>query len=76
MDVDPSWTFDEYQAYERTRLNESLAEQARAHANGLEVDPKSEPPGKAKGDSKSDGHQESDSAKGSKPAKPRGRQTP
>ena len=45
MDVDPSWSFDNYQAYERTRLNESLAEQARAHADGLEVDPKSEPHG-------------------------------
>ena len=45
MDVDPSWTFDEYQAYERARLNESLAEQRQAHANGLEVDPKSEPHG-------------------------------
>jgi hypothetical protein len=45
MDVDPSWSFDDYQAYERTRLNESLAEQARAQADGLEVDPKSEPHG-------------------------------
>ena len=45
MDVDPSWSFDDYKAYERTRLNESLAEQARAHADGLEVDPKSEPHG-------------------------------
>jgi hypothetical protein len=45
MDVDPSWTFDEYQAYERARLNESLAEQRQAHANGLEVDPKSDPHG-------------------------------
>ena len=45
MDVDPFWTFDEYQAYERARLNESLAEQRQAHANGLEVDPKSEPHG-------------------------------
>jgi hypothetical protein len=45
MDVDPSWTFDEYQAYERARLNESLAEHRQAHANGLEVDPKSEPHG-------------------------------
>jgi hypothetical protein len=43
MDVDPSWSFDEYKTYERTRLNESLAEQTRAHAEGLEVDPKSEP---------------------------------
>jgi len=45
MDVDPLWTFDEYQAYELTRLDESLAEQKRAHANGLVVDPKSEPHG-------------------------------
>jgi hypothetical protein len=45
MDVDPSWSFDDYKTYERTRLNESLAEQARAHADGLEVDPKSEPHG-------------------------------
>jgi hypothetical protein len=45
MDVDPSWSFDKYQAYERTRLNESLAEQARAQADGLEIDPKSEPHG-------------------------------
>jgi hypothetical protein len=45
MDVDPSWTFDEYQAYEQARLNESLAEQRQARANGLEVDPKSEPHG-------------------------------
>ena len=27
MDVDPSWSFDDYQAYERARLDESLAEQ-------------------------------------------------
>src|SRR5215208_4784475 len=39
MDVDPSWSFDDYQAYERARLDESLAEQARAQADGLEVDP-------------------------------------
>jgi hypothetical protein len=45
MDVDPSWSFDDYQAYERTRLDESRAEQARARADGLEVDPKSEPHG-------------------------------
>jgi hypothetical protein len=45
MDVDPSWSFDDYQAYERARLDESLAEQARAQADGLEVDPKSEPHG-------------------------------
>src|SRR5215217_9602569 len=45
MDVDPSWTFDEYRAYERARLNESLAEQRQARANGLEVDPKSAPHG-------------------------------
>jgi hypothetical protein len=45
MDVDPLWTFDEYQAYERARLNESLAEQERAHADGLVIDPKSEPHG-------------------------------
>src|SRR5215211_2043848 len=45
MDVDPSWSFDDYKTYERTRLNESLAEQARAHTDGLEVDPKSEPHG-------------------------------
>ncbi len=45
MDVDPSWSFDDYQAYERTRLDESLAEHARAQADGLEVDPKSEPHG-------------------------------
>ena len=45
MDVDPSWSFDDYQAYERTRLDESRAEQARAQADGLEVDPKSEPHG-------------------------------
>jgi hypothetical protein len=45
MDVDPSWSFDDYQAYERARLHESLAEQARAQADGLEVDPKSEPHG-------------------------------
>jgi len=25
MDVDPSWSFDDYQAYERARLDESLA---------------------------------------------------
>ena len=43
MDVDPSWSFDHYKTYERTRLDESLAEQAQAHADGLEVDPKSEP---------------------------------
>ena len=42
MDVDPSWSFDDYQAYERTRLDESLAEHARAQADGLEVDPKSD----------------------------------
>jgi hypothetical protein len=45
MDVDPSWSFDEYQAYEQDRLDESLAEQERAHADGVEVDPKSEPHG-------------------------------
>ena len=45
MDVDPFWTFNEYRAYEQARLNESLAEQRQAHANGLEVDPKSEPHG-------------------------------
>jgi hypothetical protein len=45
MDVDPSWSFDDYQAYERTRLDESLAEHARAQADGLEVDPKSDPHG-------------------------------
>jgi hypothetical protein len=45
MDVDPSWSFDDYKTYERTRLNESLAEQVRAHTDGLEVDPKSEPHG-------------------------------
>ena len=45
MDVDPSWTFDEYRAYEQARLNESLAEQRQARADGLEVDPKSEPHG-------------------------------
>lgn len=45
MDVDPSWSFDDYQVYERARLNESLAEQARTQADGLEVDPKSEPHG-------------------------------
>jgi hypothetical protein len=42
MDVDLSWSFNEYQAYERARLNESLAEQRRARADGLEVDPKGE----------------------------------
>jgi hypothetical protein len=45
MDVDPSWTFDEYRTYEQARLNESLAEQRQARADGLEVDPKSEPHG-------------------------------
>ena len=45
MNVDLSWNFDDYQAYERRRLNESLTEQARAQADGLEVDPKSEPHG-------------------------------
>ena len=45
MDVDPSWTFDEYQAYEQVRLNGLLAEQRHARASGLEVDPKSEPHG-------------------------------
>ena len=45
MDVDPFWTFDEYRTYEQARLNESLAEQRQAYANGLEVDPKSEPHG-------------------------------
>jgi hypothetical protein len=45
MDVDLSWTFSQYRTYEQSRLNESLAEQRRAHADGLEVDPKSEPHG-------------------------------
>jgi hypothetical protein len=45
MNVDPLWTFDEYQAYEQARLNESLAEQARAQADGLVIDPKSAPHG-------------------------------
>jgi hypothetical protein len=45
MDVDLSWNFNDYQAYERRRLNESLTEQAQAQADGLEVDPKSEPHG-------------------------------
>ena len=45
MDVDPSSTFDEYQAYEQVRLNGLLAEQRHARASGLEVDPKSEPHG-------------------------------
>jgi hypothetical protein len=45
MDVDPLWTFDEYQAYEQARLNESLAEQEQAQADGLVIDPKSAPHG-------------------------------
>jgi hypothetical protein len=45
MNVDPLWTFDEYQAYERARLNQSLAEQERAQADGLVIDPKSAPHG-------------------------------
>jgi hypothetical protein len=45
MDVDPAWSFDDYQAYERVRLDESIAEQARAQADGLDIDPKSEPHG-------------------------------
>jgi len=45
MDLDPSWTFDAYQAYEQARFNESRAEQERARAGGLVVDPKSEPHG-------------------------------
>ncbi len=45
MDLDPSWTFDEYQAYEQTRFNESQVEQERARAGGLVVDPKSAPHG-------------------------------
>jgi hypothetical protein len=45
MNVDLSWNFDDYQAYERRRINESLTEQARAQADGLEVDPKSKPHG-------------------------------
>jgi hypothetical protein len=45
MDIDPSWSFDQYQDYEQARLKESLAEQRRARADGLEVDPKAEPHG-------------------------------
>jgi hypothetical protein len=45
MDVDLTWTFGDYQAYERARLNESLAEQAQAHTDGLVIDPKSAPHG-------------------------------
>jgi hypothetical protein len=45
MDVDLLWTFDEYQVYERARLNEALAEQERAHTDGLVIDPKSAPHG-------------------------------
>jgi hypothetical protein len=45
MDVDPLWTFDEYQAYERARFNQSLAEQEQAHTHGLVIDPKSAPHG-------------------------------
>jgi hypothetical protein len=45
MDVDPAWSFEDYRAYERARLNESIAEQARAQTDGLEIDPKSEPHG-------------------------------
>jgi hypothetical protein len=30
MDLDPSWMFDEYWAYEQARFNESQVEQERA----------------------------------------------
>jgi len=45
MNLDPSWTFDEYRAYEQARFDESRAEQERARAGGLVVDPKSAPHG-------------------------------
>jgi hypothetical protein len=45
MDADPSWPFERYQAYERDRLRQSLAEQEQARAGGLVTDPKSEPHG-------------------------------
>jgi len=45
MDVDPTWTFQQYQIYEQKRLQESLAEQEVAREKGLVIDPKSEPHG-------------------------------
>jgi hypothetical protein len=39
MDVDPSWSFDDYQAYERARLDESLAEQRGLRRTGWRSTP-------------------------------------
>ncbi len=45
MDIDVTWTYAQYHAYERKRFERSLAEQQQALSDGLVTDPKSDPHG-------------------------------
>jgi hypothetical protein len=45
MDVDQTWTYAQYRAYEQERFEQSLAEQQQALSDGLITDPKSDPHG-------------------------------